>query len=69
MSDKIKRKQVTKKTKHKIADPEANDSVCLFFAAAHFLKTILAIPHLANEVLPDILADNSQNQKSQFLTT
>ena len=33
---------VTGQMKHQTADPKANASVFLFFANAHFLKTILA---------------------------
>ena len=33
---------MTGQTNHQTADPKANASVFLFFANAHFLKTILA---------------------------
>jgi hypothetical protein len=42
MNDRIKHKQVTRKTNHQTAEPKANASVFLFFPTAHFLKTILA---------------------------
>ncbi|WP_396188497.1 hypothetical protein [Flavobacterium sp.] len=41
MNDRIKHKQVTGQMNHQTADPRANASVFLFFANAHFLKTIL----------------------------
>ena len=63
MNGKIKHKQVTGQMNHQTAEPKANASVFLFFANAHFLKTILANPHCTHLVLPDTQADPSQNQK------
>ena len=42
MNDRIRHKQMTGQINHQTADPKANASVFLFFANAHFLKTISA---------------------------
>jgi hypothetical protein len=70
MNDRIKHKQVTRKTNHQTAEPKANASVFLFFPTPHFLKTILACRTSGTfGFAPTHKADPSQNQKSHFFPT